>query len=401
MTVGYGIQDKTRSSHVEEKIHENFLEIGFFEKKQQTTTADNNNMPYDSYYSYLEEDRKERLKYRKEFGDWIQEKQERNRRSVVVENIELVEQDYLRKKTNEGFSFYIHMPVPWVDSGRVVHGEEYSYDDTRMENYTNREKIFPHYNNDYYRHTKGHLLPWHEVKAIDGIVWKYEEAYLTQNKDICSYVRRKPNQRQNGFWMGNYAIPTRGNCLKCGANGPLGKKCHNKCTETGLQYTGNESQWGHILKWSKKYHNDKDEDRKYDRCLFTLMKTPDNKGIIDAEFYSEACFVKANDEIERTILSYIGYEARGRVSPRLKRNYVPYWLEDFLKKEIYVCNLKEDDKNWKKVVELCEQKGYGHPTKLKAGAIHFPDWATYKLDVDEHGQPTLQECVRRKRKVCS
>ena len=59
-------------------------------------------------HSYLEEDRKERLKYRKEFGDWIQEKQERNRRSVVVENIELVEQNYLRKKTNEGFSFYIH-----------------------------------------------------------------------------------------------------------------------------------------------------------------------------------------------------------------------------------------------------------------------------------------------------
>ena len=54
-------------------------------------------------------------------------------------------------------------------------------------------------------------------------------------------------------------------------------------------------------------------------------------------------------------------------------------------REEYVVDLKEDDEEWKKVVKLCEKKGYGHPTKLKAGAMHFLDWSTYKLDVDEYG----------------
>ena len=79
---------------------------------------------------------------------------------------------------------------------------------------------------------------------------------------------------------------------------------------------------------------------------------------------------------------------------------MPYRLKHFLEREEHVCSLKADDENWKKVVKLCGKKGYGHPTKLKAGAMHFPDWSTYKLEVDEHGQPTLQECVGRKRKIC-
>ena len=35
VTVGYGIQDRTRSSHAEEKLHENFLDLVSFEEEQQ------------------------------------------------------------------------------------------------------------------------------------------------------------------------------------------------------------------------------------------------------------------------------------------------------------------------------------------------------------------------------
>ena len=353
------------------------------------------------YYLYYEESKssyKERIKSCKRFGDWIQEKRERNRRSVVLENIELVEQEYIKKKSNEGFSFHIHHPLPYVPNDRPeVPDDEYSFDDMRHEFYTNKEKIFPHYHNEYYLNTKGNLLPWHEVKAINGIVWKYDEAYLTQNKDICSYVRGGSSMW--GSSRTEYAIPTRGNCIKCGANGALGKRCHNMCTEIGIQYASEDSRFEHILKWSRKQHQVEGGKVSDSGCIFKLMKTPDNKGIIDAEFYSEACFVNSESEIDRLILSYVGYEARGRVSPRLQRSYcMPYRLKHFLNRDEHVVSLKADDKNWKKVVELCEKKGYGHPTKLKAGAIHFPDWSTYKLDVDEYGNPTLQECVGRKRK---
>ena len=394
MTVGYGIQDKTRSSHAEEKIQEIFLEFGFFEEEQQTT----NNMTYHDYFK--ETDKMKRTKYRKEFGDWIQEKRARNRRSVLLENIELVEQDYLKKKANEGFTSKIHKPVPHVYNNRpTIANDEYSLEDTQMEAFTNREKIFPYYHNEYYLQAKGNLLPWHEVKAINGIIWKYEEAYLTQNRELCTYAR-KPMRNWGGGWY-TYAIPTRGNCERCGANGPLGRRCHNGCTHIGLRYNNKDSFKDHILKWSKKQHFDEGEKVRSRRCIFKMMKTPGNKGVIDAEFYSEACFVNSSDEINRMILGYVGYQARGRVSPRLKRFYnnTPK-LEQFLMRKENVVDLKEDDEEWKKVVELCEKKGYGHPTKLKAGAIHFPDWSTYKLDVDEYGKPTLQECVGRKRKIC-
>ena len=354
------------------------------------------------YYLETESSYKQRIQRYKRFGDWIQEKQERNQRLVLVENIELVEQEYIKKKTNEGFLFHIHCPLPYVPNDRPVadlssHYEHHSLAESRHERYTDKEKIFPHFSIEYYLNTKGNLLPWHEVKAINGIVWKYDEAYLTQNKDICSYVRGGSSMW--GSSRTDYAIPTRGNCLKCGANGALGQRCHNMCTEIGIEYTSDDSRSEHFLKWSRKQCEDEGEKVSRTGCIFQLMKTPDNKGIIDAKFYSEACFVNSKSKIDRLILSYVGYEARGRVSPRLQRSYcMPYRLKHFLEREEHVCSLKTDDENWKKVFKLCGKKGYGHPTKLKAGAMHFPDWSTYKLEVDEHGQPTLQECVGRKRK---
>ena len=68
-----------------------------------------------------------------------------------------------------------------------------------------------------------------------------------------------------------------------------------------------------INKWLKKNA----QKEKNHHCVFELIKTPDNKGIIDAELYSVACFIQASDEIERHILGFLGYKACGRVSPQL------------------------------------------------------------------------------------
>ena len=45
------------------------------------------------------------------------------------------------------------------------------------------------------------------------------------------------------------------------------------------------------------------------------------------------------------------------------------------------------------IVELCEAKGYGHPSQLNKGVVHIPDWKTYGLPFDQDGKTTLQECV--------
>ena len=72
---------------------------------------------------------------------------------------------------------------------------------------------------------------------------------------------------------------------------------------------------------------------------------------------------------------------------------MPWHYGQFVDSKIYTFQLKEDDIMWKKVVELCEKKGYGHPTNLKKNAVHIPDWNTYGLPFDQDGKTTLQECV--------
>jgi len=94
-------------------------------------------------------------------------------------------------------------------------------------------------------------------------------------------------------------------------------------------------------------------------------------------------------------MSFIGQnKVRARVSPRKKRRwYMPRHYNHFMYDEYWIFQLKEDDIMWKKVVELCEKKGYGHPTNLKKNAVHIPDWNTYGLPFDQDGKTTLQECV--------
>ena len=127
-----------------------------------------------------------------------------------------------------------------------------------------------------------------------------------------------------------------------------------------------------------------------------MMRTPDNKGVVDAEFYSEACFKKPQSDLEHYIMSFANkeYKARARVSPRKSRiYYMPTTYPEFMRSIIYSFHLREDDTAWKKVVRLCEETGYGHPNKLKKNAVHIPDWNTYGLPFDQDGKTTLQECV--------
>ena len=72
---------------------------------------------------------------------------------------------------------------------------------------------------------------------------------------------------------------------------------------------------------------------------------------------------------------------------------MPRHYNHFMYDEYWIFQLKEDDIMLKKVVELCEAKGYGHPTNLKKNAVHIPDWNTYGLPFDQDGKTTLQECV--------
>ena len=98
-------------------------------------------------------------------------------------------------------------------------------------------------------------------------------------------------------------------------------------------------------------------------------------------------------------MSFIGrnkYKVRARVSPRKRRKLgMPVKLEDVFDKGRgkWAFQLKEDDVLWKKVIKLCESKGYGHPSNLNRNAVHFPDWTTYGLPFDQDGKTTLQECV--------
>lgn len=130
---------------------------------------------------------------------------------------------------------------------------------------------------------------------------------------------------------------------------------------------------------------------------YKLRRTSDGKGFVDAEFFSAACHEEIKTDLEKHIMSFIGkekYKVHARVSPpKKKHHYMAPEFERFLWENQLIFQLEEDDVLWKKVVKLCEDKGYGHPINLNKGAVHIPDWDTYGLPFDQDGKNTLQECV--------
>ena len=57
-----------------------------------------------------------------------------------------------------------------------------------LENKEKSQALFPGFSWLYYQKNDGNLLPWHEIKAQNGIVWKFEERFLTENADKTNHV---------------------------------------------------------------------------------------------------------------------------------------------------------------------------------------------------------------------
>ena len=182
------------------------------------------------------------------------------------------------------------------------------------------------------------LLPWHDIKAYNGIVWKHKETYLTEKAGKCSYVGPQDQPDRS-----NYAIPTRGNCKECGANGPLSQMCVNECAYTPKNLMVRdkeiEEDYPFMMKWM------------YDRCdygygFYQLMITPDKKGIVDAEFFLEACAKGPETDVERHVMSFMEqkYKIRAKVDCGLMRSsYIPRQYEKLMEDTTCTFQLKEDD----------------------------------------------------------
>ena len=156
---------------------------------------------------------------------WVNDQRESGKKRTFdgdeyqYDNLELIEQDYKKKKANGGLS-----SDAWMYSGKYLCAEVLSASDDPDEwqpspGMFSPPAIFPTQLNNidyrrsglngsvqYGRANQGRLLPWHEVKACNGIVMKHDEMFLTENADKCSYVG--PQWYRD---TSDYAIPTRGN----------------------------------------------------------------------------------------------------------------------------------------------------------------------------------------------
>ena len=169
-----------------------------------------------------------------EIKEWVNEQRESGKKRTFegnkfqFNNLELVEQDYKKKKANGG-----HTSDTWMYSAKHLYAESKVFTDDPDE-WSLHDRpfldpfllIFPNHSNDmvgYGTANRGKLLPWHEVKACNGIVWKHDEAFLTENAEKFDYVGPREYMKigtKDVASRSYYVIPTRGNCKECGANGP-------------------------------------------------------------------------------------------------------------------------------------------------------------------------------------
>ena len=341
-----------------------------------------------------------------EIKEWVNEQRESGKKRTFegnkfqFNNLELVEQDYKKKKANGG-----HTSDTWMYSAKHLYAESKVFTDDPDEWSTGDYStprfhlIFPNHTIDmvdYGVANRGKLLPWHEVKACNGIVWKHDEAFLTENADKCEYVGPREYIECGNEVLSStsdYAIPTRGNCKECGANGPLLKECINMCAYIPRKDMIRDKEIIEEYPFLKKWMVDhKDE---YKRSRYQMMLTPDYGGIVDAEFFSLACAKQPETDVEQHVMSFLKqkHKIRARVGCYNTRRIIPERYEDFVKNQRNGFRLKENDIMWKKVVKLCEDKGYGHPSNLNNDAVHIPDWDTYGLPFNQDGMTTSQECV--------
>ena len=185
-----------------------------------------------------------------------------------------------------------------------------------------------------YKHAfGGQLLPWHEVKASNGILMYRSELKSEKNRNLQTY------------YYSGWAEPTRGNCPICGASGPLGRFCANGCKDPWESREKIEDAWeagdfdkisycGEDFGGTQWYNLPQEEDPlgiskwacESNRSRYWIIMTPDQRAIIDAELWAEVFYDMP--AYRAIIMEYLGED------PPTRRAIVPSNL------------VKWDEENW-------------------------------------------------------
>ena len=212
------------------------------------------------------------------------------------------------------------------------------------------------------------LLPWHEVKAGNGILLYPHE------------LRSERNLRLQTYYYGGRAEPTRGNCPICGASGPLLGYCQNGCKDPWESRIRYRDYFGNYEERGEVYDNlapEKDPlgiSRWACKSLtsrYWPILMPNKKAIIDPELWAELFYdmpiykVKICEYLEAVTPS-----RRGEVrSDQDKSADEPWsfdgdpryhWTSGRVEHDTYV--LRPEDPKWIQFVKFCEKtQGWGHP----------------------------------------
>ena len=230
-------------------------------------------------------------------------REQRKRKSEVVianiNDIRRIDKEYRKKMYTDEILHddWIHedLRVLFGDNEGRCHYEDDNWslesgDDYNAWGSVKDKTIFMGFSKAYYNAFGGRLLPCHEVKAQNGIVWFKDEAFMMENTTKCGYSKMADRQ--------GWAVPTRGNCMVCGGSGPVGRDCQNGCRIATNEDTRKTDRFWSFLreptdKWTK------DDGWSY----YQLIKMPNDGGIIDAELFAEANY--DDSDITTTILLYL------------------------------------------------------------------------------------------------
>ena len=140
------------------------------------------------------------------------------------------------------------------------------------------------------------LLPRDEVRARNGYVWLDEDWMRKCNIDKCTYLR---------------PVPTRGNCVRCGKSGPLGRFCSNGCKYDEVS-DANLMEMVSPPERSNDYQEDGDlQIKPNERVHYRMILTPKHNNVIDAVHFAETLYQGVSPDAEN-------YEAWSRRTEKFK-----------------------------------------------------------------------------------
>ena len=135
-----------------------------------------------------------------------------------------------------------------------------------------------------------------EVRARNGYVWLDDDRLRQANIEKCTYIR---------------PVPTRGNCVRCGRSGPLGKFCSNGCIYDEIS---DENLLGLASppERSTSYQEDGDlQIKPNERVHYRMILTPKHNNVIDAVHFAETMYQGVDKDAEN-------YEAWSRRTDKFK-----------------------------------------------------------------------------------